>query len=220
VPASPRHAAPLEDEKDKKAREDANFAAMNQLFDAYVQNDQTILPAAIRIFNEFVRRTKPKVITDRRYYLNLMHLVFVAFEVLRIRGGELPRIEGESYGQWFGKLADRWCFAIVAAAIQSDLPHRQKQILSSGVHYLFNNNKKAARVLDVSGALFSGAGTDYLFGVNSYYYDIGGYASRRTDRAWRRAPCAASFQNLLRAITSASKIYYSAATNSFIEPVI
>ena len=166
-----KRAAPLEDEKAKKAREEANLAAVDQLFTAFVQNDKDALPAAIETFKEFVKSSKPKVITDNRYYLNLMHLVFAAFDVLARRGGQLPRIEGETYGQWYGKLADRFCFEIIGAAIESDMPHRVKQILRSGVYYLLSGDKKAVRHLDISGALFRGDGTDYLLGVNSYFDD-------------------------------------------------
>ena len=51
-----KRAAPLEDEQDKKAREEANFAAVDKLFNAFVQNNKDALPAAIKTFNEFIKK--------------------------------------------------------------------------------------------------------------------------------------------------------------------
>ncbi|OAI48517.1 hypothetical protein AYO45_04765 [Gammaproteobacteria bacterium SCGC AG-212-F23] len=163
-----QEAAPLETKDTKDAREKANVEAINQLFNAFVQNDAVALPIAINIFTAIVSSTKPTVITNRLYYLNLLHLLHIAFDILARRGGELPAIEGD-HGQWYGELANRFCFQIIGAVIQNDLPHRAKQLLISGIYYLFLGNKKAPRHLDISGAYFRGDGTDFLLGVNSYY---------------------------------------------------
>jgi hypothetical protein len=169
-----RLAAPLEDEKAKKEREEKNVAAIEQLFTAFVQNDKDALPEAINTFKEFVKNMKPKEVTDNRYYLNLLHLVFAAFDVLARRGGNLPPIDENDDGSWYGKLGDRFCFEIIGAALEGDMPHRVRQILRSGVYYLLSGSKKAERVLDVSGVLFRGDGSNYSLGRDSYYDDIGG----------------------------------------------
>jgi hypothetical protein len=89
-----RRAAPLEDKKDSEIRENAK-AKMNQLFNAFVQNDKVGLPAAIKTFNKFIERSKPEMIIDNRYYLNLLYLVLIAFDLLQKRERELPLIDGE-----------------------------------------------------------------------------------------------------------------------------
>jgi len=153
---------PVEDEKDKKAREETNIEVVNQVFDAIRLNDQNT-NAAIKNFKEYVGTTSP---------LNRIHLLFVSFDVLARRGGDLPRIEGESYGQWWGKLADRFCFEVIGAGIQKDLPPRIQQLLKTGLYYILNRDSIAHRTLDVGGLSFRGlSGSNRERAVNSYYDD-------------------------------------------------
>lgn len=171
-----RLAAPLEDEKAKKEREEGNVKAIEQLFTAFVQNDKDALPQAINTFKQFVKSMKPNEVKDNRYYLNLLHLLFAAFDILARRGGNLPRIDENDKAGWYGKLGTRFCFEIIGAAIESDMPPRVKQILRSGVYDLVSvpdDKRKAVRDLDISGALFRGEGIDYLRGVNSYFDHLG-----------------------------------------------
>ncbi|OAI48515.1 hypothetical protein AYO45_04755 [Gammaproteobacteria bacterium SCGC AG-212-F23] len=177
-----KRAAPLETEGAKEVREKTNVEAMNQLFNAFVQNCKDTLPAAINTFNDFIKDLKLKLGTvDNRYYLNLMHLIFVAFDVPARRGGELPALVGERNGQWSGKLANRFRIEIIAAVIQSNLPHRQKQLLRSGIYYLFEKKKEAAREPDFSDVFFHGDSTNDLFRVRSYYDDKGRGINSSTD---------------------------------------
>src|SRR5262249_4258626 len=126
-------ASPLETSEDK-AREILNFAAVDTVMTAFIQNDKAKTTVAIQTFNEFVTNTKTEVMTNtNRYHLNLIHLIYAAFHVLANRGGDLPSVGTEPYGQWYGKLADRFCFEIIGAAIQQKLPPRVQQFLKPGL---------------------------------------------------------------------------------------
>ena len=118
-----------------------------------------------------------------------------------------------------GKQDDLFCFKIIGAAIESDLSPRVKQILRNGVYYLLHSSKKAPRELDVSGALFRGDGTNYLLGNASYYDGFRRVCPELEDVIELRIQAEEPFQDLLQAVTSATKIYHTAATNSVSEPV-
>lgn len=194
IRAQARFAAPLEDKKEKQKREEMNFAAINQVFNA-IKNHDTNTLAAIENFKVFVKSTKPEVIRTNQYYLNLLHLAFAAFDVLARRGGELPKIEEKDYGQWYGKLADQFCFKIIGDAIEKELSPRMRQLLRGGLYYILNRERSVMRDLDVSGVAFCGStsSTSRELGVNSYYDDMAGvgYLIRRESDGWRQ------FQNLL-----------------------
>src|SRR3982750_1091324 len=96
-------------------------AAVNQVFEAIMRNDQ-YTHAAIKNFKEFVETTT---------VLNRIHLLFVAFDVLARRGSEL-------HGQWWGKLADRFCFEVIGGGLQKDLPPRIQQLLKTGLYYILS----------------------------------------------------------------------------------
>jgi hypothetical protein len=151
---------PVENEKDKKDREGTNIAAVNQVFDAIRLNNQDT-DAAIKNFKEYADTTSP---------LNRIHLQFVSFDVLAKRGGDLPRIEGESYGEWWGILADRFCCEAIGAGIQKDLPPRIQQLLKTGAYSILNRERIAHRTLDVGELSFRGApGSNRELGVYSFY---------------------------------------------------
>ncbi|HVY53490.1 MAG TPA: hypothetical protein VHA13_03120, partial [Gammaproteobacteria bacterium] len=85
--AEARLAPPEESKEAKQKREDANTDAMGNLFTAFIQNDEKALSEAIETFKTFVKNLKPATITNNQYYLNLLHLISVAFNVLATRGG-------------------------------------------------------------------------------------------------------------------------------------
>ena len=157
--AQARLAAPLEDKSAKEEREKTNVAAVAAVFDAIKRNDENTTEA-IKNFMTLVRTSKPAVMTDNRYHLNLLHFVFAAFDVLVRRGGELA--DGH-----YGELADRFCFEIIGA-VQTELPARVRQLLRCGLYYILNKIRIAERSLDIDGSA-------YLFptvaglGVDSYY---------------------------------------------------
>ncbi len=108
--------------------------------------------------------------TDSLYHLNLIHLIYCAFDVFARRGGTLE-------GGWYGDLGDQYCFEIIGDAIESELPPRIQQILKSSLYHLLNVNRAAPRAVDPSSAIFkchkpSWAATELHLGVNSYYDDI------------------------------------------------
>jgi len=134
-------------------------------------------------------------LTNNRYPMDLLHLMYVAFDVLANRGGELPSINGSDCGRWYGKKADLFCFKIIGESLQQrelDSLPSLRQKLTRGLYYVLNN-KPAPRTIDVDGSAFR-----YLLGVNSYY---GGWARVRSRGT------AYVFQNLLQAITPAFKTY-------------
>ena len=208
-----RMAAPPEDEKAKLKRESNNSAEANRLFDAFIQGDQNVIKHAIERFKAFVKSIEINSMNDKgylinnQYCVNLIHLIGECIDVLANRGGELTPINAQDQGRWYGKKADRFCFEIIGAFLQLEqwLPPRLKQILrlEDGLYSLFNEGKKPDRTsLDVSGDFFRGVGTNYLLGANSYYSDFGLFCGGRRRRD--------TFQNLLQAITAASRLYVTA----------
>lgn len=188
VLAQARVAAPLEDEKAKQTREEANDAEMKKLFDAIRQNNEEVTGKAYETFKEFVENSKRRSMNhagnliNNQYFLNLIHLTSVAFEVLARSGGELPAKNGQDEGRWYGLIADSFCFEIIGAILQLPSSARIKQILRSELYYVLNQNKKAARGIDHNGDFFRGAGTNYRLGVNSYYDDFGRACAARPAR--------------------------------------
>jgi hypothetical protein len=203
-------AAPLEDAKAMQEREATHIAAINTVFDAIGQNDEKITQQGIETFKEFVKTMKQQLLndkgclTDNRYYLNLIHLIYGAFDVLARRGGELLPINSNDPGQWYGAKADRFCFELIGAVLQLDLPPRVRQLSRSGLHYIFENNKKVVREVDQHGEQYFGIQSRDVLGVNFYYDPCGrGRARGGPGGEW----VAVAFSKLLRTITSASKIY-------------
>jgi len=211
-------AAPPENKEKKRERESINLAALNQVFDAIKQNDEEITKQAIETFKEFVKNKKSFLRNDKgylmnnQYYMDLIHLIYVAFDVLSNRAEELPPINADDCGQWYGKKADRFCFEIIGATLQLDLPPRIRQVLKNGIYDILKHHKTAERIIDVDGEIFRGVGSDYVLGVNSYYDDLPDYFYDTPGWRWRggavgRGPgVSILFQNLLRAITPEFKI--------------
>lgn len=181
-----RLAVPSEDEEVKKAREAANVAAVHQLFDAIKKNDKNT-DAAIKNFEEFVKHTSQ---------LNRLHLLFVAFDVLANRGGELD-------GKWYGALADRICFEAIGIAIEMGFSPRMRKILEIGVFYILNRTKTAERQLDIDGKTFVGRpGSNQELGVNSYYDVYGVSCSALRLRRGVRSSLGAALGGVSKLITS------------------
>lgn len=159
-----RFASPLEDKEMKIERESKNLEALNHVFDAIKQADEKTAEA-IEAFKEFVSSSKPEVMTDNRYNLNLLHLLYAAFNLLAERHEEL---KGKSYGA----KTRRFCFEIIGA-IQKALPNRTRQILMNGVANLFDNGEMEPRVVDRDGIKFLGVpGSKQELGVNCFYDDF------------------------------------------------
>ncbi len=155
-----RLAIPLEDENEKCAREDANVAAVTEVFEALKYNDEKTDPA-IEKFVAFAKNSTQ---------LNRLHLLYVAFDALTRRGEELPTSKTNDPGGWAGALADRFCYEIIGAAIEKDFSPRMRKILEVGVFYILNRKKEAVRKLDIDGEDFAGTpGAERELGVNSYY---------------------------------------------------
>ncbi len=172
-------ASPDESLDDKQIRESTNVDAITDVFEAIKQNNENITKQAIETFKEFVKSKKSLLLNDQgyltnnRYPMDLLHLMYVAFDVLANRGGELPSINGSDCGRWYGKKADLFCFKIIGESLQQrelDSLPSLRQKLTRGLYYVLNN-KPAPRTIDVDGSAFRGVGSNYLLGVNSYYDD-------------------------------------------------
>ncbi len=199
-----RKAAPKEDKEAKQKRERTNFAAMQNLFSAFIQNDAKGLPDAIMTFKTFVKNLKPAVITDNQYYLNLLHLISVAFDVLKQRGNALPAAAGENNGQWYGKLGHRFCVEIIGGILENDLPPRVKQILRAKLYHVLNGIQKVDRDIDISGVLIRGDYPSFVLGVTSYFDDLG-LGGEMLFRMCSRQ----SFQKLIQAYINNQNLLYS-----------
>ncbi len=174
-------AAPVEEEEEKKDRESANAKAVEDVFDAIRRNNLDT-KQAIADFKTWVKNQKPKVMTDNRYHLNLIHLIYCAFDVLANRGDSLQ-------GYQYGALGDQFCFEVIGDAIESELPPRIQQMLRSSLYHLLNWNRAAPRDVDLNATLFkshkpSWSSTKLRLGVDSYYDDIGGGGAGARRAAW------------------------------------
>jgi 6-pyruvoyl-tetrahydropterin synthase len=174
------HASPKESLDEKQIRERTHVDEVTKIFEAIKQNDANITNQAIETFTKFVKNKKSSFLneqgylTDTRYSMDLLHLIYVAFDVLSRRGGELPGVNaGYEDARWYGSKADSFCFKIIGGLQLEfkDLSSRLPQILNSEVFDVFIRHKKVNRGVDVVSSIFRGEGSDYLLGNDSYYDD-------------------------------------------------
>jgi hypothetical protein len=205
--------SPPEDEKEKAKRIDA----AKQLFEGFIGDDKDKTDKAINTFKKFVEEMKlcsmnnkdKNRLTDNRYGIGLIHLMDECIDIFDKRGNELV-------DRWYGEQGDRFCYEMIGdfLQIQQWVPARVRKIfmLPNGLYSLFYENKKPVHeVFDVSGDLYRGVGTDYICGTNSFYGDLG--AATRFMALCGYPRRGSFFQNLLQAITPASRHYAPAATN-------
>lgn len=156
-----RSAAPVEDEKTSQAKEKERSNVLNAAFNQIKVNNFDI---AGKIIMAYIINTKPAVITDNRYFLNLVKLIPMAFNLLLTRARELK--EG-----MYGVQADQYCFRIIGT-VERVLPPKLRKILSQGLYYILYGGRHVPRAMDVRDALFfSGARAGVSF--NRFYDDIG-----------------------------------------------
>ncbi|MHB1948792.1 MAG: hypothetical protein ACYCQI_11855 [Gammaproteobacteria bacterium] len=200
-----RRAIPVESKAQQEERERINQDAIRQLFNALKKNDKDTAEA-IKTFKAWAKTTS---------VINRIHLIYLALVELAEKGGELQ-------GGWYGSLGDRWCYEVIGGILQREnLSPRMQQVLEFGVYYLFNpsaylhNKKELVRATDFDSAVFIGSGHREI-GVSDFCDASGAAAGARRDAArFRRR----SFQNLLRAITTAYNRYCTATELSTIELV-
>ncbi len=180
----------IESEKQKQEREDTNVAAIHQVFDAIKQNNENT-SKAIEEFKEFV---KGRDINP----LNRLHLLYVAFDILRKRGGELPVVEDCDSGQWRGTLAEKFGNMVVGDAIEKGVTPRIRQLLMGHIDvYSLCHSNRFNYCNDF--AFFHAGDPTRKLGKNFYYSDKGSYG-------WLHAShmptTVNNFLNLLQEITS------------------
>jgi hypothetical protein len=198
-------------------RESVNRAVIKQVFDVFITGDKTKINDAIEKFKQFDEKNKLYSTNEQGNFINnlcninQLHLISMAFREFGQRGGALP-------GGWYGEIADDFCIKIIGG-LQCGLPARIRQTLhydfkdrygyiaTHGLYHVLDENEKASRGIDRSGERYLGAhGSNRVLGVD-VFYDIFGW---RGDSTGLAGLAAVLFQNLLRAITSASKLYYTA----------
>jgi hypothetical protein len=158
-------ALPIESADQKKEREDTNVAAVNDVFNAIKKNDENT-SKAIENFKDFVKSRDANP-------LNRLHLLSVAFDVLANKGEELPSINANDDGRWYGALGDQYCFKVIGDAIEMGVTPRVRQILKTGAYYVLNGTRKVERSLDNGGLVFNFPFSSARLGVDSYYDDSG-----------------------------------------------
>lgn len=184
--------------------------AVEQFFEGLVSPKEEETQKATETFKKFTKDMKRQSMNDEgelidhRFYLGIIRLIDECRDILARRGTDLP-------GEHYGKKGDFLVWSIIGDFLESldKIPPcvRQILLLESGLYSLFRENKKPDRdVFDVSGDIFRGVGTNHRLGENSYYDDYGVSGARRASGGRR-------FQNLLQAITAASRLYAPAATN-------
>lgn len=200
-------ASPIEDEKEAKIRQDAQEKVLNDVFEKIKQGDSN---SARTIMRNYITSTMPEVITNNRYFLNLLQVIPMAYN-LYLKDKQLD-----------GDPADQYCFATIGV-IDAALSFASRRVFtnkldsdnSSGLYGLLYEGKKLNRSANVSdkvfgkhkywGLIFS---TRVMLGID-YFYDnkslsrsarsCSGPMFCRKDRYLGPA-----YQNLYRAITSAS----------------
>lgn len=163
-------------------RESINLGAIKLLFDAFKSRNEYIIDASIERFKKFVELTKrystneTGYFINNQFYINLIHLIYGAFDELVRRGRELPDLGEGEYG-------NKYCIKVIGAILQANLPPFLRQRLRwevTGLNGLLNNYE-APREIDPTGKLFfcdsydkSDNNTNVL-GIN-FYFDMYGPA--------------------------------------------
>jgi len=183
-----RSAAPIEDEKTSKAKEEERSNVLNAAFNQIKINNFDI---AGKIIMAYIINTKPAVITDNRYFLNLLKLIPMAFNLLLTRAKELKN-------GLYGDQADQFCFRIIGT-IERVLPPKLRKVLGTGLYYLLYQGRNIDRTMDVLDTSYlTGDGWELSF--NRYFDDTAGRECG--GRAWLSQR---EFSKLLSAITSAQQ---------------
>lgn len=150
-------------DEDEKAREAKN-AVLNAAFDAIKKNNPT---EARNIIKNYVKNTKPAVITNNSYFLNLLQFYVNGLEVMLNKTNEL---KDSLYGP--GLVIDKYFF--VLGMILRPFPKKLRRIFIRGVHNLLYRGKHINREVDVSDPAFIGLpGANSELGINCCYDEIG-----------------------------------------------
>lgn len=150
----------LPKQQDAKAIE-ARKKALNAAFDKIKEKNPA---AAQKILRDYVNSTKPAVITDGSYYLNLLQTYIDGLNMLINRGSK------ELTDSWYGPQGDQYfcVLGMILRPFSMDL----REILMTGAWYVLRDGRPVARNQDTSDQAFiSAAGLEV--GVSCSYDDIG-----------------------------------------------
>lgn len=186
APQQARIAAPIEEKKDENL-EATHKEVLNNIFNVIKQNN---FDQARNQMKAYIKSLKPEVITDNKYFLNLLQLIPLAFNVLVNRVQELKNT-------WYGTQADQYCYT-TAGVIETALSFMLRKRLKRGIYYLLNQNASTDRAIDVSDDSFIGkSGSNSELGVSVFFDDLGGRA--------RAVGLSRGVFKLISAITSAQQ---------------
>lgn len=195
-------AAPIETKEEKTVREDRNKAEIKQVFNAVKQNDDKTTEA-IKTFKNWANNTS---------VLNRIHLIYLARKELSERGHELPSVNSEDQGSWYGVLCNQFCFEVIGDAIQRGLPPFMQEILWTGAYNVFNRTACLVREADPDASSFiypvsfisekeSELGVSALFDEFGVCFGVSGW--------WQVDSCAAFTQLISSYHDSIQQLLYS-----------
>jgi hypothetical protein len=130
-------------------------------------------PAHLAKLNEAL----PNIITDDRYFFEILQLLPMAFGVLAKRWNELKT----------GDQVERYCFEVLREVIEESLSDRQQQVAGSSVNALLKEDKTPERIVKRVGGRIIGSILDTGF----FYDDLGrahaGVLRRSLAAGWGKA---------------------------------
>ncbi len=218
-----RLASPIKDEKEAKIRQDAQKKVLNDVFERIKEDDSN---NARTIMGNYIASTMPTVITNNRYFLNLLQFIPMAFKLLdRVhpnhKSSKIPSTKDGNLKneQLYGYQEDQYCFvtigvidAALSFASRRALTNKLDSDNSSGLYGLLCEDKKLNRSTDVSDKVFAENGgiprSTQELGVDYFYNNTGQpYFARPS---WgptfymKDHRLGVAYQNLYQTITSAS----------------
>ena len=159
-------AAPALDETAMQTMDAEQRSILNKAFDFIKANNPD---AAVKAVRDYIKSTKPEVITNYIYFLKLLRLLFHAFNVLADRRGELnSQVTPE----------DQYCFKVIGLAIEMAFGERMRQQLENGIgNFLYNHRvapRKLVNAVKSNSSFFRNQAYDYLIlGDSAYFGEYG-----------------------------------------------
>lgn len=189
-----RLAARVVDESKFKDEEAKRLEVLNNAFNQIKANK---FDAAGKIIRDHIIGTKPAVIKDNQYFLNLLRLIHMAIIVIIDRADEL--VSGLR-----GKQADEYCFKIIGE-IERVLPYKLRKILITGLFSILYEGKPIERGLLVNDFCYLRDldGNVWELASNRFYDEISG--RMRVAPGKSLVPCHLAFEALIINIIRAAE---------------
>lgn len=123
------------DEEEMKTIENEQCALLQQALHLIVRDK---IDQGVQLVENYMERKKPEVITNNKYYLELLLLLALATNLYQRYTQHLGKI-------WIGDQADAFRIKLIGH-IQKNLPPRIQQLLMSGVSQILQGNRIASRI--------------------------------------------------------------------------